>query len=515
MTAELSDPTHHETATEAANVTIGERTITVRSPLTGADVGSVIITEPEAVESAVAGAREAFALWGSMSHAERKPFLRAFTKAVLEGMDHAADVIHQETGKDRGEAMAEIVAGLTAMDFYSRKAEKLLKRKKGEAWPFLITKGWTEYHPRGVAGIITPWNYPFYLAMLPVIQAIAAGCTAVLKPSEVTPMSGQLVADFAARAGLPDGVITVIHGAGDTGAALVRASTDIISFTGSTEVGKRIHAEAAHSLKPLILEMGGKDAMVVLEDANVKEAAHGAVSWGCFNAGQTCVAVERVYVVDSVYDEFVKAATDAIGKLDAGSGGRGDIGPLISPPQVKIIEDHVADATAKGARLVHGGSRIDAPHGVYFEPTLVVDVDHSMDLMREETFGPVVPIMKVRDEEEAIALANDSRYGLHGSVWTGDKGRGARVAARMKTGTVAVNDHVINFFVPTIVLGGIGESGLGGQLGEEGIKAFTIHKSITSARTKPTTKLMGSWLPRRVGARYWKAVAKALFGWRR
>jgi acyl-CoA reductase-like NAD-dependent aldehyde dehydrogenase len=510
-----TEPGHRESATQAAHVDITERTISVHSPLTGESVGVVRITEPEDVEAAVADARRAFAAWGSMTHAERKPFLRQFTKLVMKDMDHIADVIHSETGKDRADAMAEIVAALTAMDYYSRKAEKLLKPKKGESWPFLVTKGWTEYHPMGVAGIVTPWNYPFYLAMMPVIQAIAAGCTAVLKPSEVTPLSGQLIEDYALKAGIPEGVVKVIHGAGDTGAALVRGSTDIISFTGSTEVGKRIHAEAAHTLKPLVLEMGGKDAMIVLEDANVKEAAHGAVSWGCFNAGQTCVAVERVYVVEDVYDDFITAATDAIGKLNVATGGAGDIGPLISPPQVKIIEDHVADAQNKGATVVHGGKRIDTDHGVYFEPTLMVGVDHSMDVMRDETFGPVVPIMKVRDENEALALANDSSFGLHGSVWTKDSKRGAGVASRMKTGTVAVNDHVINFFVPTIVLGGIGDSGVGGQLGEEGIKAFTVHKSITSARLKPTTKLMGSWLPRRVGARYWKAVAKSLFGWRR
>jgi acyl-CoA reductase-like NAD-dependent aldehyde dehydrogenase len=514
MTSDTT-PTPHESATAAAHVEITERTISIRSPLTGEEVGTVSITEPENVERAVAASREAFGVWGAMTHAERKPFLREFTKVVMADMDHAADVIHSETGKDRGEAMGEIVAALTAMDYYSRKAAKLLKPKKGDAWPFLTTKGWTEYHPMGVAGIITPWNYPFYLAMLPVIQAIAAGCTAVLKPSEVAPLSGQLVETYARKARLPEGVVNVIHGAGDTGAALVRSSTDVISFTGSTEVGKHIHAEAAHTLKPLILEMGGKDAMIVLEDADVKQAAHGAVSWGCFNAGQTCVAVERIYVVEEVYDDFVSEAKQAIEKLDVASGGKGDIGPLISPPQVKIIEDHVADAVNKGATILHGGRRVDTDHGVYFEPTLMVGVNHTMDVMQDETFGPVVPIMKVRDDEEALAMANDSRFGLHGSVWTKDSNRGEALASRMKTGTVAVNDHVINFFVPSIVLGGVGESGVGGQLGEEGIKAFTIHKSITSARLTPTTKLMGSWLPRKMGPRYWKGVAKSLFGWRR
>lgn len=491
------------------------RWLTPKSPLTGEAAGTVPVTEAEDVAGVVARSRVAFGEWGGMTHAERKPYLRAFAKHVLKSMDRIADLVVAETGKNRGDVHAEVLAGLTAMDFFTRKAGELLEPKKGTSWPFIITKGWTEYHPLGVAGVISPWNYPFYLPLLSTTQALSAGCTVVIKPSEVTPLSGQLINDLAAEAGVPDNVVQVIHGDGSTGAALVAANTDIIAFTGSPAVGKKIGAAAAAVLKPVLLELGGKDAQIVLEDANVKNAAKAAVSFGVFNAGQMCVGIERVYVVDEVYDEFLAEAKKAIEKLTVATGDKRDIGPLISPPQIDIIEHHVKDAVNRGAKIVRGGSRVETEHGIYFEPTLMVDVDHSMVLMTDETFGPVVPVMRVADEAEALEKANDSTYGLHGSVWTKNRKRGAAVASRMKTGSIAINDHVINFFFPSIKLGGIGESGLNGQLGEEGIKAFTIHRSITSARFTPTTKVLRAWLPRRARPTYWIRLAKTLYAWRR
>jgi acyl-CoA reductase-like NAD-dependent aldehyde dehydrogenase len=500
MTAELNETTME---------------IEVTSPLDGHYVGSVPITNLEDVEAAIGISRKAFESWGTMSHSERRPHLRAYTKTVLKNMDRIGKVIVDETGKNHGDALAEVTAALTAMDMYSRTAGKLLARKRGKAWPFPSMKGWTEYHPLGVAGVISPWNYPFYLAMLSAIQALAAGCTVVLKPSEVAPFSGQLLEDLATEAGLPEGVVTVIHGYGDVGAALVQGTTDVIAFTGAPETGKRIAAALSGTLKPVILELGGKDAMIVLDDANIRDAARAAATFGTFNAGQSCVAVERVYVLDAVYDDFIEKLEKAMKSLSVGTEDRSDIGPVITAEQIKIIEDHVDDATHKGATIVTGGNRIDTEHATYYQPTLVVDVDHSMELMYDETFGPVVPVMRVPDEETALALANDSRYGLHGSVWSKDKRRARRIASHMRTGTVAINDHLVNFFYPSIKLGGIGDSGYSGLMGDEGIKAFCIHRSITQARMKPTTKLMGAWLPRRVGPRYWKLLARALFGWRR
>ncbi len=492
-----------------------ERWLTPKSPLTGETVGTVLVTEPGDVGAVVDQSRLAFGDWGQLSHAERKPYLRALARHVRHSMDRIATVVSAETGKDPGGSRIEVVGGLTAIDFYTRSAEKILRPKKGTSWPFVITKGWTEYHPIGVAGLITPWNYPFYLPLIAAIQALSAGCTVVLKPSELTPLSGQLVADLAIEAGLPEGVVQVVQGDGQTGAALVAADTNIITFIGSPQVGKRIAAEAAKTLKPVVLELGGNDAQIVLEDANVKNAARAAVTFGVFNAGQTCTGMERVSVVDEIYDKFMAEAPKASTRLTTGTRDGRDIGPIISPPQADIVRAHLEDAVDKGAVVLVGGLQTKTSHAIYFDPTLVENVDHSMILMRDETFGPIVPVMRDADEDEAIKLANDTPYGLHGSVWTRDRARGSRVAARMKTGSVAVNDHMINFVFPSIKLGGIGESGLNGQLGEEGIKAYTIHRSITSARFAPTTKLMGAWLPRRVGNGWWKNLARVLFGWRR
>ncbi|MCP4306186.1 MAG: aldehyde dehydrogenase family protein [bacterium] len=486
-----------------------------RNPLTGEVAGTVLVTEPTDVADVVGRSHRVFASWGSMTRAERKPYLRAFAKHVLHSMDRITDVVRSETGKDRGDVLAEVNATLTALDFFTRKAEDLLSPKRGTSWPYVITKGWTEYHPLGVAGVISPWNYPFYLPTLSAIQALSAGCTVVIKPSELTPLSGQLIEDLALESGIPKGVVQVIHGDGATGAALVEADTDIIAFTGSPAVGRKIATVAAPMLKPTLLELGGKDAQIVLEDAKIKDAARAAINFGVFNAGQMCVGIERVYVVAEVYADFMAEVTKAAGKVTAATGDKRDIGPLISPPQIDIIEDHLKDAISKGATVVAGGSRIETEHGIYFEPTLLENVDHTMKVMCEETFGPLVPVMRVADEAEALTLANDSTYGLHGSVWTKDRKRGARVASKMKTGSIAVNDHVVNFVYPSIKLGGIGDSGLNGQLGEEGIKAFTIHRSITSARFSPTTKVLGAWLPRKRSPRYWKRLAYLLFGWRR
>jgi acyl-CoA reductase-like NAD-dependent aldehyde dehydrogenase len=489
--------------------------LTSYDPRTGQAVGEVPITTPEEVPAVVDRSRKAFAEWSQLTHKERRTHLKRYKHLVLQEGERVAEMVRAEAGKPLTEAYSlDVVTGLTVMDYYIRNAEKLLRPRRGRSWPFVSTGGWTEYHPRGVAGVITPWNYPFFLTMIPTITALSAGCTVVLKPSEVTPLTGQLLVDLADQAGLPPDVIQVIHGDGVTGAALAESEVDVLSFTGSTKVGKLVAAEAAKRLTPIVLELGGNDAMVVLEDADLKQTARAAVWGGMVNAGQTCIAVERLYVVDSVYDEFLAELDKAFDGVAVGTEDKREIGPIINPPQLAIIEGHVQDALDKGARALRGGKRADTEAGIYYEPTLLVDVDHTMNIVKEETFGPVIPLMRVPDESAALQMANDTSFGLHGSVWSKSRSRATQFASRMKSGTVAVNDVGINFVVPTVSFGGIGDSGYGSNFGEDGIRTtFCYAKSITAARLpRPTSRLLGAWYPRR-GIRFWKALAHTLFRW--
>lgn len=484
--------------------------IVVRSPRSGAVVGNAPITPPASVPEVIQRSRKAFEQWSHLSPEERRPYLKALLRTLTRNMDRIADVIVSETGKDRADAIGgDVVIAIANLDYYARHAHRLLRPRPGKWWPLLITKAWTEFHPRGVAGVISPWNFPFQLSFNPVVTALAAGCSVVLKPSEVTPLSGQLVADLVAEAGLPADLVSVINGYGDTGEALVRGGVDVVAFTGSTETGKLVAKAAADRLIPAILELGGKDAMLVLADGNPELAARAAVFGSTFNGGQACTSVERVYVVDSVYESFLAAAERAMRSLTAGDGTRSDIGVITYPQQLELIEAHVRDAVAKGATVVVGGHRVGDNA---YAPTLLTDVDHRMLVSRDETFGPVLTVMRVPDEATALELSNDSRYGLHGSVWTKDRRKGARFAAQMHTGTVAINDITINFFVPSVPFGGIKDSGYGSSFGPEGLYAYCYPKGITLARLTPATRLLGAWLPRRPppfgGARHWKRIGR-------
>ncbi len=490
-------------------------TLTSYDPRTGLAVGTVELTPIEAVPAVIERSRKAFTEWSALSHDERRAHLKRFKRVLLEEGLRAAEVIRSETGKSLEVAYStDVLTSLSVLDFYLRNAEKILRPKRGGSWPYLSTKGWTEYHPRGVAGIISPNNYPLFLAMIPAATALAAGCAVVIKPSELTPLTGELFADLARKAGLPTDLIQVIHGGGEVGEALVDAPIDVLAFTGSTQVGKVVAARAARRLIPVVLELGGNDAMVVLEDADIKQAAQAAVWGGMLNAGQACTAVERLYVVDEIYDEFMAELDKAFDNVTVGSDDRRGMGPFIHAPQLDIVKEHVGDAISKGARVLRGGRQAETDSGLYYEPTLMVDVDHSMLITQDETFGPILPVIRVRDEAEALQLANDSRFGLHGSIWTKDRARGAAFASAMNTGTVAVNDVAVNFIVPTVAFGGIGDSGYGANFGDDGIRTtYCFPKSITSARLPvATTKLLGAWQPRR-GVAYWRVIARALFRW--
>jgi acyl-CoA reductase-like NAD-dependent aldehyde dehydrogenase len=347
--------------------------------------------------------------------------------------------------------------------------------------------------------VIGPWNYPLTNSFGDCIPALAAGNTVVLKPSEVTPLTALLMLEMMRECGAPEDIYQVAPGYGETGAALID-EVDAVMFTGSTATGKKVLARAAETLTPVSLELGGKDPMVVCADADLQRAANAAVHYSMQNAGQTCVSVERVYVEEPIYREFVDLVTAKVSELrqNVPSGpGTTDLGAVINPPQSDIVQRHVDEAVEDGAKVLVGGHRRD-DSGHWFEPTVLVDVDHSMACMREETFGPTLPIMKVRDADEAIRLANDTPYGLMASVWTKDVAKGERLARRIEAGTVSVNDTQVSYLAFELPMGGWKESGMGTRHGADGIRKYTKKQALMVTRFAPKKDMhMLPYSPRR------------------
>ena len=363
--------------------------------------------------------------------------------------------------------LTEIMVVLDALEYFGRRAAKFLAPQPvpHHNLAMKLKRGRLEFEPYGVIGIISPANYPFAIPFNEMIPALVAGNTVVLKPSEFTPQVGLAIRELLDAAKLPPGVAQVILGDGLTGRALAAAPIHKLIFTGSVATGKRIQAAAAERLLPTVLELGGKDAMIVCADANLETASSGAV-WGAFtNAGQTCVSVERAYVVRDVAERFIDLCVSKAKQLRVGRGDdpSTDVGPLIRDRQVGIVEEQVSEAVAQGAEVLCGGHRPQLPglHGFFYEPTVITGVNHQMRLMREETFGPVLPIMVVEDEAEAVALANDSAFALSASVWTRDRKRGERLARQIEAGAVMVNDCISYFGISEAPHGGPKMSGIG------------------------------------------------------
>ena len=339
------------------------------------------------------------------------------------------------------------------------------------------------YAPVGVVGVIGPWNYPLVNSFGDAIPALAAGNTVLLKPSEVTPLTSMLLAEGCRESGMPEHVLQILVGGADTGAALIDEA-DFVMFTGSTATGKKVMARAAETLTPVALELGGKDPMIVLADADLERAANAATYYSMQNGGQTCVSIERVYVEAPVYDQFVDAVTEQVKALRQGvpaGPGSVEVGAVTFSPQLDIVRRHVEQARDAGARITAGG-HVREGAGRFFEPTVLADVDHSMTAMTEETFGPTVPIMKVADADEAIRMANDSPYGLGASVWTKDGARGEQIARRLESGYACVNDANVNYFAYELPMGGWKDSGLGVRHGAGGIRKYTRQQAILVTR---------------------------------
>ncbi len=455
--------------------------IDVINPATLQKVGQVPIASPTQVHHAVAKARNAFLNWKTCSLHERVEYLYAARDWLIDHQNEVIDIICSETGKPRTEALlAEIFYCCDALTFYAKNAEKFLQNDHRSLHLLKNKRVYVSYQPLGVVGIISPWNYPFTLTFGEAIPALVSGNTVIIKPSEVTPLSGLLASRVFREVGLPDGVMQTLCGYGETGATLVD-TCDMIAFTGSVETGKKVAMRAAQRLIPVLLELGGKDPMIVLSDADL-ERASGACVWGAFsNSGQLCISVERVYAEASIYDKFVEKVVAKTRQLRQGTEctyGQVDVGSMTMPEQIEIVEGHVQDAVKKGARILTGGKRNATFPGYFYEPTVLVNVDHSMAIMREETFGPVLPIVKVKNAEEALALANDSIYGLGASVWTQNKKQGVHLARQLEAGNVCVNDCIANYMAIEAPYGGMKESGLGRRHGEWGIRQFCQPQTV-------------------------------------
>jgi acyl-CoA reductase-like NAD-dependent aldehyde dehydrogenase len=456
---------------------VAPRELHVMSPATLELVGSVVVTDPSAVQEAVAEARLAQERYAEASLADRRALLVRVAELVLERADAIADTIVAETGKPRVEAFTtELFPALDALVWLARNTPELLAPER-VGYPQLHLKhkrAWLHHDPIGVVGVISPWNFPFAIPFTQVAYAVAAGNAVVLKPSELTPLSGALVEQLFGDAGAPAGLVRAAQGDGDVGAALVAArGLGKVLFTGSAEIGRLVASAAGERLVPVTLELGGKDPMLVLDDADLARAVDGAL-WASFlNCGQVCSGVERIYVEGALYEPFVEELARRARTLALGD----ELGPLISQEQRDKVAGLVDDALARGGRALTGGSAVDSP-GWFFEPTVLVDVPRDARIEQEETFGPVVTVARVDGEDAAVRAANDSEFGLGASVWTRDAERAQRVAHRLRAGTVWHNDHVYSYAAAQAASGGRGESGFGRTHSKHGLYDLTAIKFV-------------------------------------
>jgi acyl-CoA reductase-like NAD-dependent aldehyde dehydrogenase len=452
------------------------------NPATGEEVGRVAIASPEKVEAAVTRSRVAFESWRQTSFAERRRLVMRAREVILAEMDEIAHLISDESGKPFGEAISmEIAPVLDLMQHFARNAEKLLRPNRIGIglYSLLGRSSKIVYQPLGVVGIIPAWNYPFSIPLGEAVMSVMAGNTVVIKPSELTPFVGLKIGEIFAKAGFPENVVQVVSGDGSTGAALVDAAPDKIMFTGSVATGKRIAAAAAKNLTSTVLELGGKDPMIVFADANLELAA-GAAVWGAFcNSGQSCSSVERLYVQESVADELTRKIVERVNQLKQGDGDGEDIsiGAMSSARQLETVARHVESFRDSGAKIETGGHVLESgktpPEGgtqnLFYEPTVISGATNDMLGMQEETFGPTLPIATFKTEDEAVRLANDSEFGLTASVWTSDRARGRRVAEKIQAGSVCINEVLYTHGIGTTPWGGFKNSGRGRTHGREGL----------------------------------------------
>jgi acyl-CoA reductase-like NAD-dependent aldehyde dehydrogenase len=456
------------------------------NPRTGQVIGEVTANSPGEVQDLVEVARKVQPEWAAIDPEGRARLLRKVRHSIYEHMDDIIETVSTETGKSPTEALfSDVSPSVLHLQHLERITPKFFRPNKvGRiAGPMLFgLRSQIEFQPFGVVGAISPWNYPFSLSFSAISAALFAGNTVVLKPSEVTPGVGERIREVLDV--LPSGVATVVQGAGEVGAALVDAPVDKVCFIGSAATGKIVSGAAAKHLTPVCMELGGMDPSIVLEDADIDRAAS-AVLWGAFfNAGQTCAAAERAYVVEEVADEFTDKLLSKLRGLRV-RGLDAEVGPLTMKKQLDTVKRHVDDAVAKGAKVLYGGPD-EAPDNddgsLWYIPTVLEDVTNDMELCREESFGPILPIVRVQDEDEAIRRSNDDGFNLTASIFTSDRHRAMRLARSLKAGSVGLNQiGATTFGMPWAPWGGVGTSGFGRVHGEFGLREFTYPVVLAEA----------------------------------
>jgi len=482
-------------------------TLISTSPLTDREIARYPLSSDEDVRRAVASARADASWWESLGHAERRRRLTAWRRALARRYDEIVDLIRAETGKTTADARIETLLGLHHLTWAADNAQRVLRRRRVRSGLLMFNhRASVEYRPLGVVGVIGPWNFPLFTPLGSIAYALAAGNAVVFKPSEHTPVVGTFLSESLKPFTSGRNVLRVVHGGADVGAALCASGVQKLAFTGSTATAKKIMAACAPTLTPVLIEAGGKDAMIVDADADLTAAARAAVWGGLANAGQACIGIERVYVHRAVFDSFVDAVRAEM-PVRAGRDDDATIGPITTDPQVEVIRTHLVEAVSRGARAIVGSA--DTGDGNVIQPTVLVDVPDDARVMTEETFGPALTIRPVQSMDEAIALVNGTGFGLGGAVFS--RRHGTAVARRLQVGMVSVNAVQAFAAVASLPYGGVGESGFGRIHGDDGLREFAAANSLTVRGWLPSVEMMTFRRPVWVD-RLLPAVVRRLFG---
>lgn len=473
-----------------AAIHVPDATIKSYAPATGQLLGEAPIQTADEVRRAVERARRAQESWGALPIEERSERILRYRDAIVDRADELVDLLVRECGKPRQEALLhEVTVSADIATYFARVAPKVLAPREIPLHLMKHRKSVVHYTPRGVVGVISPWNYPFQLPMRDVLMALIAGNAAVLKPSEVTPLIALKAKEVWDSAGMPEDLFQVVTGLGATGAALIDSGVQLIVFTGGVATGRKVAAACGERLIPCIMELGGKAPVIACADADIERTARGIVFGGFTNSGQVCISVERVYAHEDIHDRLLDRVVELTRELRQGdpSTEAVDVGAIIFPSQIDIAERHIADAVAKGASVRCGGKRL-ARSGQFFEPTVIAGCDHAMTVMTQEIFGPIVPFMKVRSDDEAVRLANESHLGLNAYVFSKSREHGLRLAERVQAGSVLVNDVVSNGGCPEAPFGGIKQSGFGRVMGDEALREMCDVRHISVDRVSLGSK---------------------------